>query len=83
MCFSNLPVEFDDDGNPRLVDADGDDGNQTHDHDPPVAERATTDDGLDPETRYEAILDGLPDRTRDRLEDSVDDHHANPHTIAE
>ncbi|MFT4921550.1 MAG: hypothetical protein ACI8XM_000751 [Haloarculaceae archaeon] len=77
MCFSNLPIEFDEQGNPHLVDdAEEDGAEEDGTHEPTgVAERATREDGLDPEHRYDAILDDLPDRAREHL-DTKTDHRA-------
>ncbi len=82
MCFSNLPIEFDDDGDPHLVAPDKED-EATHQHESDVATRATNDDGLDPETRYREILDTLPDRARDRLDSSSNQHHETPQSPTE
>ena len=79
MCFSNLPVEFDDEGNPRLIDSDGE---HEHEDDTTVGDRATSDDGLDPEARYREILDDLPERVRDQFNhDAVG--HSDDHRLAE
>jgi hypothetical protein len=75
MCFSNLPVEFDDDGNPRLVDTSEE---HAHDDDTVVERRATSDDGLDPEARYREILDDLPDRVRDQFDDGAVNRREDP-----
>jgi hypothetical protein len=70
MCFSNLPIEFDDDGTPRLVESDPDAASSSdHDHDGAgVAARATADDGLAPEARYAEIVADLPAHARDTLD---------------
>jgi hypothetical protein len=80
MCFSNLPVEFDDDGNPKLVDTEDP---AVHDHATDTAECAPTDDRLAPEQRYEEILTDLPDRARDRLEHDTNDSGPERQTLAE
>lgn len=53
MCFSNLPVEFDDQGNPYLAD-EADDVRHT---DRPAADDAPLD--ADPEGAYAAILEDI------------------------
>lgn len=84
MCFSNLPVEFDAEGNPRLAGSDDEETGHDHDHD--HGRDATTwtdDDGLDPEARYREILDALPDRARDRIDDGPDERRGEPRPITE
>lgn len=80
MCFSNLPVEFDEHGNPGLA-ASADEDEDDHAHVSDAVERATDGDDLDPETRYREILDDLPDRARERL--GADDREARHQSIAE
>jgi len=78
MCFSNLPLEFDEDGNPYLaeeadeVDRPGEGGGHAHDHgDGPAGDcgcgaiEAELD--ADPEGAYEAIVESLPDSARERV----------------
>jgi hypothetical protein len=98
MCFSNLPIEFDDDGNPRLVESDPDSASSSdHDHDHAdagVAARATADDGLAPEARYAEIVADLPAHARDTLgaagveteagtAPDADERHEKPRSIPE
>ena len=77
MCFSNLPIEFDDEGNPYLAE-------EAEDVDRPPASEAefestcgcaeVTDDvaldDADPEFLYESILETMPSDVRERLTDS-------------
>lgn len=65
MCFSNLPVEFDEDGTPRLAEPDDE---SAHDHDTDSDTVAVDDEELDPERCYQEILADLPERTRNRIE---------------
>lgn len=80
MCFSNLPVEFDEHGNPHLT-ASTDGNEDDHAHESDAVERATDGDDLDPETRYREILDDLPNRARERL--GADDRETRPQSIVE
>lgn len=79
MCFSNLPVEFDDEGNPRLVESeeetDGNHGRGDHrdnaaDHD----HGADRDHGRDRNPASSTGDDGLDaeSRYREILEDLPD-----------
>ncbi|WP_049989602.1 hypothetical protein [Natrinema salifodinae] len=77
MCFSNLPIEFDDDGNPYLADeADDVDRPSDADEDHPSAcgyADVTDDvalDESDPEAIYEEILETMPSDVREQLTDS-------------
>ncbi|WP_306052132.1 hypothetical protein [Natronococcus wangiae] len=72
MCFSNLPIEFDDEGNPHLAsEADGVErpGAETEsvacDCDDATADVPLED--ADPEAMYEAILAEMPREARERL----------------
>lgn len=72
MCFSNLPVEFDEEGNPYLADEAEDveqPGTCTHDGD---CNCAADDDEIetDPEATYETIVASLPVDARERVERS-------------
>ena len=83
MCFSNLPIEFDEEGNPYLTD-------EAEDVDRPSASEvesesgrgcsSTTDDvalaDADPEAMYEAILETVPRNAREQLTDSRGDSTA-------
>lgn len=81
MCFSNLPIEFDEDGNPRLAQADDEsEGGHEHGRDGPSS---SGDDGLDPEARYQAILDDLPERARNDLDGTAEDSPNQHTTLAE
>ena len=74
MCFSNLPIEFDDDGNPYLAD-EADDVERPAPSDAAPESNcgcsSTTDDvaldEADPEAMYEAILQTVPRDVRERL----------------
>jgi hypothetical protein len=71
MCFSNLPVEFDDEGNPYLAE-EADEVDAT-----PGATAAGCGcsdgagevglDEADPEATYEAILESMPGDVRERV----------------
>lgn len=72
MCFSNLPVEFDEDGNPYLAE-------EAEDVDKPPGHvddcgcdlgDSVTDIDLstDPENAYEAILGSLRDDARQHID---------------
>lgn len=70
MCFSNLPVEFDEEGNPSLADEAEDveqPGTCTHDGD---CNCAADDDEIetDPEATYETIVASLPAGAREHVE---------------
>lgn len=73
MCFSNLPVEFDDHGNPYLAD----------DAEPveyPESDRDDDQDlGHDPEGAYVAILADLPAGARERISATTGSHREPPH----
>ena len=79
MCFSNLPIEFDDEGNPYLADdADGVDRMPASKADSASTcgcSDATDDvaiEDADPEAIYEAILETMPGDVRERLTDPSD-----------
>ena len=81
MCFSNLPIEFDDEGNPYLAE-------EADDVDRPSGTGAASAsasncgcanesddvplDEADPEAVYEEILETMPRDVRDQLPDSSD-----------
>ncbi|MFC4439109.1 MULTISPECIES: hypothetical protein [Natrialbaceae] len=72
MCFSNLPIEFDDEGDPYLA-------SEAETVERPTTETesaacdcddATADiplEDADPEEMYESILAGMPREARERL----------------
>lgn len=66
MCFSNLPVEFDQEGNPYLAD-------EAEDVDRPDGRTSEADRAgpaeieADPERAYEAIVNSLPDGAQAHL----------------
>lgn len=66
MCFSNLPIEFDENGDPYLAEA----AEAVHqpgcgcDADADLAE-------LDPEAAFEDIVESVPDDVRRHLEDGA------------
>ena len=62
MCFSNLPIEFDANGDPYLAE-------EAEDVERPDTVDTRTDEALDiaPQEAYEAILNGVPRSTRERL----------------
>lgn len=73
MCFSNLPVEFDEEGDPYLAD-EADEverpGDVDHDHPACDCDVETGDVRLsaDPEAAFEAIVGSLPEGARTHLE---------------
>lgn len=77
MCFSNLPIEFDEEGNPYLADEAEeveDPGNHDRD-DERVRDAGEAPLGADPEAAYAEIVADVPDRVREEL--------AAEHTAAE
>lgn len=66
MCFSNLPVEVDDDGNVYLADEADDVERPVEGRtDPtPGGDGVEADLAADPEGAYRAIVDSLPPDTR-------------------
>ena len=75
MCFSNLPIEFDEQGNPYLAE-EADTVNQpgggthdhNHDHNHDDHHRNETEGGdPDPEAMYATIMDSLPEDARQRI----------------
>ena len=91
MCFSNLPVEFDEDGDPYLADEADDVTSPGEDRAGAVADdrgrTAEEDVAIDaaPEAAYDAILAAMPETARadltgsdtatTELDSSVDDRH--------
>jgi hypothetical protein len=90
MCFSNLPVEFDEDGDPYLADEADDVTSPGEDRVGAVADDcscAAEKDAIDaaPEAAYDAILAEIPETARSDLTDedmattevdsSADDRH--------
>lgn len=81
MCFSNLPVEFDDQGDPYLAD-DADEvsepGECDHDHGDATihgcgcGEAADAALDADPEEAFEEILESVTDATRTHLTGTTD-----------
>jgi hypothetical protein len=79
VCFSNLPLEFDEEGNPYLAEeADeverpgdgGEGGEAVHDHGHAAdcgCGAGEADLEADPEGAYEAIVDSLPKSARERV----------------
>lgn len=66
MCFSNLPIEFDDEGNPHLADeaeAVDEPGNRD---DPDDGDEALALDA-DPEGAYAEIVADIPEYVREQL----------------
>lgn len=62
MCFSNLPIEFDDEGNPYLAE-EADDVEQATD----CGCDADSDTGIDesdPEDVFQAVLSTVPESVR-------------------
>jgi hypothetical protein len=72
MCFSNLPIEFDEQGNPALAEvADTVEDPGTHDHD----EHAVDTDEVptldaDPEAAYAEIMESVPESVHEEISDS-------------
>jgi hypothetical protein len=67
MCMSNLPIEFDENGDPHLAE-------EADDVDRPACgcgEAAALDDG-DPADAYEEIVESVPDDVLDHLEAGVE-----------
>jgi hypothetical protein len=82
MCFSNLPVEFDEQGNPYLAQ-------EAEEIERADATLDETDETLEaaPYEAYEAILDDMPQSVQEQLagSDLVPDtgHAASSHDSAE
>lgn len=68
MCFSNLPIEFDDEGNPYLAEEAEKVGHPT---DTECGCEVTLDE-TDPETMYAAILASMPSDVREQIGDPGD-----------
>lgn len=85
MCFSNLPVEFDEDGNPYLAEeAESVDQPPGHVDDCgcDLGESVTDVDlSADPEDAYETILSGLRDDARKHLGDDQRAPHSDAETV--
>lgn len=75
MCFSNLPIEFDEDGDPYLADAAeevSEPGTHTTSaHDCGCPERADALDDADPEEAFADILESVTDAGRSHLTDDT------------
>jgi hypothetical protein len=75
MCFSNLPIEFDEEGDPYLAE-------EAERVEQPDAGVGTTDGELDVEPRktYEAIVGDMPPSARKHLVDTGtgSDSNTNP-----
>lgn len=70
MCFSNLPIEFDEEGNPHLADeADEIDGIPTSGCDCGADAEDVSLDESDPEAVYEDVLRTMPPAVRERITD--------------
>jgi O-acetyl-ADP-ribose deacetylase (regulator of RNase III) len=70
MCFSNLPIEFDEEGNPYLAE-EADDIEHVTDC------GCGTDDGIDeadPEAVFEAVLSSVPEPVREEVGEREGDH---------
>lgn len=66
MCFSNLPIEFDDEGNPYLTE-------EAENVDKPLDRESSCEvtlDETDPESMYAAILESMPNDVREQIDDS-------------
>lgn len=63
MCMSNLPIEFDENGDPYLAEA-------ADEVDVPGCgcEDDVALEALDPEAAFEDIVESVPDDVRERLE---------------
>ena len=79
MCFSNLPIEFDDEGNPYLADEadDVDRPSEAGAASAPASDCGCANesddvplDEADPEAVYEELLETIPSDVRERLSDS-------------
>ncbi|MFB6168099.1 MAG: hypothetical protein ABEJ43_04555 [Haloferacaceae archaeon] len=69
MCFSNLPLEFDEDGNPYLAE-EADDIERPGEHDHAADCGCGTAEGdldADPEAAYETIVESLPEAAREHV----------------
>jgi hypothetical protein len=71
MCFSNLPIEFDEEGNPRLAE-------EAEEVERPACgciddAPALALDEDDPEEAFEEIVESVPDEVRARLDASGED----------
>jgi hypothetical protein len=77
MCFSNLPIEFDDEGNPYLAE-EADEVDRTPASEAESASSCGCTDGTDdvalddadPEALYEEIVETMPSDIHERLTDS-------------
>ena len=68
MCFSNLPIEFDDEGNPYLAE-EAEKVDQPRDTEYGCE---VTLDKTDPEAMYTAILESMPSDVREQVDDPGD-----------
>lgn len=68
MCFSNLPIEFDDEGNPYLADeAEEVDEPGTHDREERATDAGEAPLDADPEAAYAEIVECVPESVREVL----------------
>jgi hypothetical protein len=69
MCFSNLPIGFDDEGNPFLAeDVDAIDRPPGSRRDRTGSASSVAPDEANPEAVYVAILETMPNDVRERLD---------------
>jgi hypothetical protein len=69
MCFSNLPIEFDEEGNPYLAEEADD---VEHVADCGCGADVAIDE-TDPETVYEDIVSSIPESVREEIVGGVGD----------
>lgn len=64
MCLDKIPVEFDAEGNAALSESES---GTTSDF---LDDVTVSDDGLDAESRFEAVVEELPERALDSLNEA-------------
>lgn len=75
MCFTNLPIEFDEDGNPYLKE-------EAEDVDQPDCgcDAGNAVEEVDPREAYEEVVAAMPDDVREQLGESDADRATEPAT---
>jgi hypothetical protein len=77
MCLDKIPVEFDAEGNATLSD----DGSETTSDF--LDDVTVSDDELDAESRFTAVVEELPERTLDSLSEVSDEYRETDKTRTE
>lgn len=77
MCLDKIPVEFDAEGNATLSDGGSE---TTSDF---LDDVAVSDDELDAESRFTAVVEELPERALDSLSELSDEYRETDETRTE